>query len=64
VSLLQPPALLDEFMRMYVLVTASVVQWSEFLVTDPEVRVRFSAVPDFLRSVDSGTGSTHLREYN
>jgi hypothetical protein len=28
----------------------SVVQWSEFLPTDPEVRVRFSALPDFLGS--------------
>jgi hypothetical protein len=27
-----------------------VVYWSEFLAADPEVRVRFSALPDFLRS--------------
>jgi hypothetical protein len=27
-----------------------VVQWSEFLATDPEVRVRFRALSDFLRS--------------
>jgi hypothetical protein len=26
--------------------TASVVQWSEFLTTDPEARVRFSALPE------------------
>jgi hypothetical protein len=26
-------------------VTASVVQWSEFLATDPEARVRFPALP-------------------
>jgi hypothetical protein len=26
---------------------ASVVWWSEFLATDPEVRVRFPALPDF-----------------
>jgi hypothetical protein len=26
--------------------TASVVQWSEFLATDPEVRVRFPALPE------------------
>jgi hypothetical protein len=30
---------------------------SEFLVTDPEVRVRFPALPDFLRS--SGSGTVH-----
>jgi hypothetical protein len=27
--------------------TASVVQWSEFLATDPEARVRFPALSDF-----------------
>jgi hypothetical protein len=32
--------------------------------TDPEVRVRFSALPDFVRSIESGTGSTQPREYN
>jgi hypothetical protein len=26
--------------------TAPVVQWSEFLATDPEVRVRFPALPE------------------
>jgi hypothetical protein len=26
-------------------------QWSEFLVTDPEVRVRFPELPDFQRSL-------------
>jgi hypothetical protein len=40
--------------------TSSVV----FLVTDPEVRVRFPALPDFLRSSVSGTGSTQPFEYN
>jgi hypothetical protein len=30
-------------------VTASVIQWSEFLATDPEARVRFPALPDFLK---------------
>jgi hypothetical protein len=44
--------------------TASVVQWLEFLATDPEVRVRFPALPDFLRSSGSGTGFTQPREYN
>jgi hypothetical protein len=29
-----------------------------------EVRVRFPALPDFLRSSGSGTGSTQLREHN
>jgi hypothetical protein len=28
------------------------------LATDPDVRVRFPALPDFLRSSGSGTGST------
>jgi hypothetical protein len=44
--------------------TASVVKWSEFLTTDPEVRVRFQALPDFLRSSGSGMGSTQPHEYN
>jgi hypothetical protein len=44
--------------------TASVVQWSEFLAVDPEVRVQFPALPDFLRSTGSATGSTQPREYN
>jgi hypothetical protein len=34
------------------------------LATDPEVRVRFPTVPDFLRSGGSGTGSIQRREYN
>jgi hypothetical protein len=40
--------------------------WSrgqEFLATDPEVQVRFSAIPELLRSSGSGTGSTQPREY-
>jgi hypothetical protein len=41
-----------------------VVQWSGFLDTDPEVRVRFPALPDFLRSSGSGTGSARRRVYN
>jgi hypothetical protein len=44
--------------------TAFVFQWSEFLATDPEARVRFPALPHFLRSSGSGTGSTQPREYN
>jgi hypothetical protein len=37
---------------------ASVVKWSKFLATDPEVWVRFPALLDFLRNSGSGTGST------
>jgi hypothetical protein len=37
---------------------------SEFLATDPEARVRFPALPNFLRSSGSGTGSTQPREDN
>jgi hypothetical protein len=44
--------------------TASVVYWSGFLATDTEARVRFPALPDFLRSSGSGPGSTQLREDN
>jgi hypothetical protein len=36
----------------------------EFLAIDTEVRVRFPAPSDFLRSSGSGKGSTRLREYN
>jgi hypothetical protein len=36
----------------------------EFLVTDPEVRVRFPALPDFPRSSGSGTASTQPLEYS
>jgi hypothetical protein len=43
---------------------ASVGWWSELLATDPEVLVRFPALPDFLRTSGSGTGSTQSREYN
>jgi hypothetical protein len=39
-------------------------QWSQFLATDPEVRVRFQGLPDFLRSSGSRTGPTQPREYN
>jgi hypothetical protein len=37
---------------------------SSWLATDPEVRVRFPALPHFLRSSGSGTGSTQPSEYN
>jgi hypothetical protein len=36
---------------------------SGFLATDPAARVRFSELPDFLRSIGPGTGSTQPREY-
>jgi hypothetical protein len=45
-------------------VADSVDYWPEFLATDPEVLVRFPALPDFLRSTGSGTGSTQPRKYN
>jgi hypothetical protein len=35
----------------------------EFLATDPNDRVRFQVLPDFLRSSGSGTGFTQPREY-
>jgi hypothetical protein len=38
--------------------TAFVMVWSEFLAAIPESRVRFPAIPDFLSSTGSGTGST------
>jgi hypothetical protein len=41
-------------------VVASVVHWSEFLATDPEVRVRLPTLPDFMISSGSGTESTQL----
>jgi hypothetical protein len=44
--------------------TASAIQWSEFLATDPKVRVRFPTLPDFLRSSGSGMGSTQPRKYD
>jgi hypothetical protein len=41
----------------YVYMTASVVWWSEFLATDPELPGSVPGVPDFLTSGGSGTGS-------
>jgi hypothetical protein len=53
-----------EFVWLFVCyMTASVVQWSEFLAADPEARVRFPALPG-KKSSGSGTGSTQPREYN
>jgi hypothetical protein len=34
------------FVPFYLLLTASVVEWSEFLATDPEARVRFPALTE------------------
>jgi hypothetical protein len=36
------------------------IKWSEFLATDPEVWVRFSALPDFLRSMGLEQGPLSL----
>jgi hypothetical protein len=37
---------------------------SDILLRQPDVQVQFAALPDFLRSSRSGTGSTQPREYN
>jgi hypothetical protein len=69
-AFLQALAFVQSFSRsicifLCFLSTASEVQWPEFLATDPEVRVRLPALPDFLRSSGFGTGSTQsLVEYN
>jgi hypothetical protein len=39
-----------------------VVYWSEFLTTDPEVRIRFPALPDFLRRSGCGIIFNQARE--
>jgi hypothetical protein len=49
--------------RQHLIITgASVVEWSEFLATDPEALIRFPALQDCLRSNGSGTGSTPPRQ--
>jgi hypothetical protein len=35
-------------------------RWSEFLATEPEARVRFLALPEFLSSSGSGMGPLSL----
>jgi hypothetical protein len=40
--------------------TASVVQWSEFLATDPEAQVRFPALPEKKKVVGLERGSLRL----
>jgi hypothetical protein len=49
---------------IYLIMTASVVWWSEYLATDSQVRFRFPALLDILRSSVSGTESTQPRENN
>jgi hypothetical protein len=44
--------------------TVSVVYWSKFLATDPEVPDSIPVAIDFLRSSGSGTRSNQPREYN
>jgi hypothetical protein len=43
--------------------TTSVVWWSEFLATDPEVQVQFPMLPDFWTSSGSGIVTTQPREH-
>jgi hypothetical protein len=52
------------FILISIVRTAPVVKRSEFLAADLEARLRFPALPDFLRSNESGTGATQPREYN
>jgi hypothetical protein len=40
------------------------VWWQEFLALDPEVAGSIPGDTSFLRSSESGTGSTQPREYN
>jgi hypothetical protein len=37
-----------------------VILWSEFLATDPKVRIRFPVIPDFLRSIGLERGPLSL----
>jgi hypothetical protein len=50
---LEHKAFVKDFILLQFLnnMAASVVQWSQFLVTDLDVRVRFPALPDFLEVV-------------
>jgi hypothetical protein len=58
-------SLTSEPVQYFIIIgTASVVQRAEFMAAEPEVWVRFTALPDFLRNNGSGTGSTQPREYN
>jgi hypothetical protein len=42
---------------LLLLSTSTEVWWSEFLATAPEVRIRLLALPDFMKSSGSRTGS-------
>jgi hypothetical protein len=41
-------------------VTDSVVEWSEFLATNPEARIRFPALPAFWEAVDLERGTLSI----
>jgi hypothetical protein len=56
------PPILNYNIKFYL--TTSVVEWTEAMVGDPEVRIRFLALSDFLKISWSTTGSTQPREYN
>jgi hypothetical protein len=45
-SIAGSPVAEDVIIYTYIYISASVVQWSEFLATDPEARVRFLALPE------------------
>jgi hypothetical protein len=51
-------------MRIFLIRLFEHVIGSEILATDPEVRVRFPTLSDFLRSIGPGTRSTQAHEYN
>jgi hypothetical protein len=53
----------DNFTSIYVPNRPPLSSSGEFLATNPEVRIRFPACPDFLSSW-CGTGSTQPPEYN
>jgi hypothetical protein len=58
------PNSISLFHQVILHTTAPVVKWSEFLATDPEVRVWFPALSDFLSSSASGLGPLSTTEYN
>jgi hypothetical protein len=51
-------------LRYFVSVSRRMDRLCGLVVKDPEVRVGLLALPNFLRSSESGTGSTQPREYN
>jgi hypothetical protein len=55
-----PKVTLLYFTLLLAVRTASVVQWSEFLATDPEVRVRLPVLSDFLNEVGLERGPLNL----